>query len=449
MHISSRRTMRPISVLSAALGLLLVGVAATPAHAESVRDRQWHLDAMHAEEMWEVSTGVGVTVAVIDTGVDDSVADLKGQVLKGKDYSQQAGDERTDHVNHGTGVAALIAATGARGDQNASYGLAPGAKILPIRLQAGTELWDLNSGQDFARDMSGAIRYAADTDAQIINISMGQYESDRNHVNTPELAAAVRYALGKGKLIFAAAGNDGDGANQPGYPAATPGVVAVGAINEKVQRSSFSEWGSEIDVTAPGENMLHACAGNTEVCRGSGTSDASAIASASAALVWSKHPTWTNNQVLRVLINTMKGNEEEWTHNESFGYGIVRPRVALQNPGDPGPADEYPLPDLAAAAASKSPSPETSPSGDAAENPAGDTSQAPASASEDDSSTSLWIALGVAAAVILGAAITFAVLRTRRRRVEQPMAPVPPATPAYAPPQQYPPPGTPGSGQQG
>lgn len=91
---------------------------------------------------------------------------------------------------------------------------------------------------------------------------------------------------------------------------------------------------------------------------------------------------------------------------------------------------------------------EASPSGDAAENPAGGTYQAAASTSEDDSSTSLWIALGVAAAVVVGAAITFAVLRTRRRRVEQPTAPGSPATPAYAPPQQYPPHGTPGSGQR-
>ncbi|WP_121716250.1 type VII secretion-associated serine protease mycosin [Streptomyces sp. E5N91] len=449
MRASSRRNIRLASVLSAGLGLLLVGVAATPAHAESVRDLQWHLDAMHAEEMWKVSTGRGITVAVIDTGVDDSLPDLKGQVLKGKDYSDQPGDERTDHEGHGTGMAALIAGTGKHGSESGAYGLAPGVEILPIRMPEKIEGLDFTSGHNAARDFSKAIRFAADSDAKVINISMGQAESGtKGGVNTPELDAAVKYAVDKGKLIFAAAGNEGAGANRPRFPASTPGVVAVGSINEKVKRSSFSEWGPEIDVTAPGEDLVHACIGGTGVCRTSGTSDATAIASASAALVWSKHPTWTNNQVLRVLINTMKGNEEEWTHNESFGYGIVRPRVALQNPGDPGPADEYPLPDLAAAAVSKSPSPETSPSGDAAENAAGDTSQAAASASEDDSSTSLWIALGVAAAVILGAAITFAVLRTRRRRVEQPAATVPPATPAYAPPQQYPPHGTPGSGQQ-
>ncbi|MFJ6076228.1 type VII secretion-associated serine protease mycosin [Streptomyces sp. NPDC093065] len=374
---------------------------------------------MHAEEMWKVSTGRGITVAVIDTGVDDSLPDLKGQVLKGKDYSDQSGDERTDQEGHGSGMAALIAGTGKHGSKSGAYGLAPGAKILPIRMPEKIEGWDFSSGHNAARDFSKAIRFAADSDAKVINISMGQAASAaKGSVTTPELDAAVKYAVDKGKLIFASAGNEGDGANRPRFPASTPGVVAVGSINEKVKRSAFSEWGPEIDVTAPGEDMVHACIGGTGVCRTSGTSDATAIASASAALIWSKHPTWTNNQVLRVLLNTMKGNEEKWTHNESFGYGIVRPRAALQNPGDPGPADEYPLPDLAAAA-SEPPSPgaSASASGEAgAENPAPDMSQAAAPASEDDGNTSLWIALGFAAAAVLGAAIAFALLRTRRRR---------------------------------
>lgn len=452
MRTSSRRNMRPASVLSAALGLLLIGVAATPAHAESVRDLQWHLDAMHADEMWKVSTGRGITVAVIDTGVDDSLPDLKGRVLEGMDYSSQSGDERTDHEGHGTGMAALIAGSATRGGESGAHGLAPGAKILPIRMPEKIEGWDFNASHSAARDMTKAILFAADTDARIINISMGQAESGaKGTADTPELDAAVKYAVNKGKLIFASAGNEGDGANRPVYPASTPGVVAVGSINEKVKRSTFSEWGPEIDVTAPGEDMVHACTGGTGVCRTSGTSDATAIASASAALIWSKHPTWTNNQVLRVLINTMKGNEEEWTHNESFGYGIVRPRVALQNPGDPGPADEYPLPDLAAAT-SRPPSPGASApaSGEAAAgNPAPDASRTAGPVSEDDSDTALWIALGVAAAVVLGAAITFVVLRTRRRRAERSAMPVSPPPSAYAPPQQYPPHGTPGQGQQG
>lgn len=218
MRASSRRNMRPASVLSAGLGLLLVGVAAAPAHAESVRDLQWHLDAMHAEEMWKVSTGRGITVAVIDTGVDDSLPDLKGQVLKGKDYSDQPGDERTDHEGHGTGMAALIAGTGKHGSKSGAYGLAPGVEILPIRMPEKIEGLDFTSGHNAARDFSKAIRFAADSDAKVINISMGQAESGtKGGVDTSELDAAVKYAVDKGKLIFAAAGNEGDGANRPAF----------------------------------------------------------------------------------------------------------------------------------------------------------------------------------------------------------------------------------------
>ncbi|QYX77181.1 type VII secretion-associated serine protease mycosin [Streptomyces akebiae] len=437
MGFSSMRTRRPVSVVSVSLGLLLVGVAATPAHAESVRAKQWHLDAMHAEEMWNVSTGRGITVAVIDSGVDDSLADLKGQVLDGKDFSKQSGDEHTDLANHGTGIAALIAATGARGAQNGSYGLAPGAKILPIRMRYATEdFGQVDSNAEYSRVLTQAIRYAADTPAQIINISMASANSSgQQDVGTPELSAAVKYALNKGKLIFAAAGNTGDTSNRIEYPAATPGVVGVAAINEEIERTSKSQWGPQIDVAAPGEKMVSACSGGTQVCTGDGTSGATAIASASAALIWSKHPTWTNNQVLRVLINTMKGNEKKWTWNNAIGYGIVRPRIALKNPGDPGPADEYPLPDLAAAA-SPSPSPEPSKSGGSSSNDKKDDEPTAAAPPADESNPALWIALGVGAAALLGTAVAVPVIRARRRR---PAPLTVPPLPMYAPQHHYPP----------
>ncbi|GAA2455723.1 type VII secretion-associated serine protease mycosin [Streptomyces glaucus] len=441
---SGKRTLRSLSAVSAALGLLLVGVAATPAHAESVRARQWHLDAMQANEMWKVSTGRGVTVAVIDSGVDRSLTDLKGQVLDGKDFSNQRGNEHTDLAGHGTSIAALIAATGARGSVSGSWGLAPGAKILPIRMRYGTEGYGrVDTGAEYARVLSQAIRYAADSEAQIINISMGASNAPgRKNVSTPELAAAVTYAIDKGKLIFAAVGNSGDRSNLPEYPASTPGVVGVGAITEKIERASFSQHGAEVDVTAPGDNMVHACLGGTQVCETEGTSDATAIASASAALIWSKHPDWTNHQILRVLINTMKGNEESWTRNDDFGYGIVRPRVALQNPGDPGPADEYPLPDLAAAATSAAPSPTaSSTAGSAGDEKADKKASAAASPGEsDDSQAPLWIGLGIAAAAALGAAVAIPVFRSRRRRsVPTPAAPpLPPTYSPYSPSQQYP-----------
>ncbi|WP_308437852.1 type VII secretion-associated serine protease mycosin [Streptomyces capitiformicae] len=417
-----------------------MGITPTPAHADSIRSRQWHLDAMQADEMWKISTGRGITVAVIDSGVDDSLADLKGQVLEGKDYSKQSGDEKTDLEGHGTGVAALIAATGARGELNGSYGLAPGVKILPIRMRYATEDYGkVDTGAEYSRKMTEAIRFAADSRAQIINISMASENTPgMQNVGTPELAAAVKYALAKGKLIFAGVGNRGDKDNLPMYPAATPGVIGVGAINEDIERSSFSQWGKQVDIAAPGENMVHACPGGTQVCNSDGTSDATAIASASAALIWSKHPTWTNNQVLRVLINSMKGNEKKWTWNNAIGYGIVRPRIALQNPGDPGPADEYPLPDLAAAAESASPSPGASKSSGSSgdENADADESTTSASPSDDDNAV-LWISLGIGAAALLGAAIVVPMILARRRRSTIPSISTIP--PGYAPPTSQPP----------
>ncbi|WP_164992502.1 type VII secretion-associated serine protease mycosin [Streptomyces sp. L2] len=433
------RARAPQSAASVLLGLLLVGVATTPAHADTVRSRQWHLDAMHADEMWKSSTGRGITVAVIDSGVDDSLTDLRGQVLDGKDYSNQRGDEHTDIAGHGTDMAALIAATGARGTVNGSYGLAPGVKILPIRMRYSTEdFGQVDAGAQYSRVLTQAIRYAADSEAQIINVSMGAPDSPgRTNVSTPQLAAAVRYALTKGKLIFAGVGNSGDKANWPEYPAATPGVVGVGAADEDAHVAPFSQHGNQVDLVAPGVDLVHACLGGTEICKSQGTSGATALASASAALIWAKHPDWTNNQVLRVMLNTASKPTRGEKRSDYVGYGGVRPRAALKNPGDPGPADEYPLPDLAAAA-SAAPSPKAStPTQAAGADEKDDQPRGTASVTSGSGSRTLWIYLGVAAAAVLGSAAGVSALRARRRRTTSSSA-APPAYPPYPQPPQTP-----------
>jgi type VII secretion-associated serine protease mycosin len=402
MNTSSRQQLPLGRVVSATLGLLLVGVAATPAHAESLRSKQWHLDAMYADEMWKTSTGKGVTVAVIDTGVDPELPDLRGQVLEGRDFSPEAGTYADDVDGHGTSMAALIAGTG---KGSGSYGLAPGAKILPIRLwkEDGEQM-----GADAEETEAAAIRYAADSSAKIINISLGGV------MKSEVVNEAVKYALRKNKLIFAAAGNSGTTFVE--YPAAVPGVVAVGAVDKAVNKTAESATGPEVDLVAPGTEIVTACkaAGPGRYCVSSGTSDSTALASASAALIWSQHPEWTNNQVLRVMLNTAGGPRSGNKRNDSIGYGVVRPRVALKSPGDPGPADEYPLPDLAEAA-----SPSSAPSPDASEPAVGseDSKEKPAvaaPASEDESNSGLWIGLGVAAALLIGAAIGIPVVRARR-----------------------------------
>ncbi|MET9884812.1 type VII secretion-associated serine protease mycosin [Streptomyces sp. NPDC006430] len=351
--------MRMRRTTSALAGLLLAGTVGAPAaYARSARPEQWHLAAMQAEQMWKFSTGLGVTVAVIDTGVG-RIPELDGQVVQGKDFSHgYEGDERTDYGDHGTGIAALIAGTGKRPTGGGAFGLAPGAKILPLRVSEGGG--NLRLHQSIAE----AIRFAADSDAKVLNISFG------GPGESEELDAAVRYALDKGKLIFSSVGNDGDGPNEVMYPSGSPGVVGVSAVGPDDAATKESQHGPQVDLAAPGVDIVTGCADETDsdpgpdsgFCSHHGTSDATALASASVALLWSVHPDWTNNQVLRVLLNTAAQPVGGGGRDDYVGYGVVRPRIALlaapaSGDPDPGPGDLYPLPDLAGAQGRNPPSP--------------------------------------------------------------------------------------------
>nr|WP_120727914.1 type VII secretion-associated serine protease mycosin [Streptomyces hundungensis] len=398
---SGRRCKRGSAAVSALCGLLLLDAAVTPAWADSMREKQWFLDAMKADDMWHTSRGTGITVAVIDSGVDSSNPDLAGRILPGRDFAQgQPGDEHTDLEGHGTGMAGLIAGTGARDGGFGAFGLAPGAKILPVRMPKSGDVNQAEGDKRFNVTASQAIRYAADHDARVINISLASAEG------SPQLSAAVKYALDKGSLVFAAVGNSGDSGNEVEYPAATPGVVGVGAVGKDLHRTAWSQYGPQVDMAAPGAEMVHACGGKTGLCKTDGTSDASALASASAALIWSKHPTWTNNQVLRVMLNTIGAPTDGSKRNDSIGYGIVRPRVALENPGDPGPADVYPLPDLTPSPTPSAPSPAAAPA----------RADAPQASKPEDGSTSApyWV---VGATGILVVGLGLWALRKRRQGV--------------------------------
>ncbi|MFD5187449.1 type VII secretion-associated serine protease mycosin [Streptomyces sp. NPDC058357] len=425
MRFRSEGLTRRRSAMAAALGLLLVGGSVVPAFADSTRSMQWHLDAMKADEMWRTSTGKGVVVAVIDSGVDQANPDLVGQVLKGKNLEPDVkGDEHTDYDGHGTSMAGLIAGTGRSNGGNGAFGLAPGAKILPVRMpESGVGANQAVENDEFNRVAPVAIRYAVDRGAKVINISLGTYAGSR------ALTDSVRYALDHGSLIFAAAGNSGEGSNMVEYPSGTPGVVTVGAIGHDAKKTDESQHGPQIDLTAPGIDMVHPCKGGTQLCKTSGTSDATAIASASAALIWAKHPAWTNNQVLRVMLNTAGAPTSGAKRNNYVGYGIVRPRIALKTPGDPGPPDVYPLPDLAAAER-KSPSASPEPSAARGDSAApGKPAAAPPVSADSGSNTGLWIGLGVGAFALIGAVAAGLAVRARRKAA----AAAPPAYPHQPP----------------
>ncbi|MFF4405329.1 type VII secretion-associated serine protease mycosin [Streptomyces sp. NPDC001262] len=388
LSITMRRTR---SWLVAGTALLFVGVVGAQAQADTIRSKEWYLDAMHAEEMWKTSTGSGVTVAVIDSGVDADLPDLRGQVLDGKDFSGLPGNAHTDTSGHGSQMALFVAGTGKGAG---TLGLAPGARILPVRA-LGSDIFKTDSA------LASSIRYAADSDAKIINMSLG------SPTYNPAVAEAVKYALGKGKLLFASVGNTGDKGNLVEYPAAYPGVVGVAAVDREIKAASWSQSGPEVDLAAPGTEMVAPCAdGTSDVCIVKGTSGASAIAAASAALIWSAHPNWTGNQVLRVLINTAGGPKSGEKRSDTLGYGVVRPRIALQNPGDPGPPDVSPLPDASAVI------PGTSAGGAKHER------SAAANGSEDDGLLSRrnLLAAGIAVAAALAIAGSVLIARNRKPR---------------------------------
>ncbi|WP_330330695.1 type VII secretion-associated serine protease mycosin [Streptomyces sp. NBC_00536] len=367
---------------------------------------QWHLDSMKADEMWKSSTGKGITVAVIDSGVGD-VPELAGQVLPGVNYARLSkGDERDDYNGHGTTMAAMIAGTGKGPGGDGSYGLAPGAKILPIRISEG------GGGEAQDEGFVKGIRFAADSEAKIVNISMVGVGG------SPELTEAVKYALGRGKLIFAGVGNEGDQANEVLYPAATPGVVGVAAIDRNAEATKESQHGQQVDLSAPGVDIVSACTDKTGLCKSHGTSDATALTSASAALIWSAHPDWTNNQVLRVMLNTSGKPRDGAERNDFIGYGVVRPRIALATPGDPGAANVYPLPDLAAAEAKgKGGSASAAPSASAdGKTPGGKATPAPQAKEADSGFGAVtWIAIGLGACLLIGGAVTAVVVRRTNR----------------------------------
>ncbi|MER7795283.1 S8 family serine peptidase [Streptomyces sp. NPDC097640] len=411
MLLSSLGVRRRALLALAGAVLVSAGGIAPPAEAQDIRSRQWYLDAMKADDMWKASRGEGVTVAVIDTGVDASLPELRGQVLQGTDPAAKPKDPRQDSDGHGTNMAALIAGTGAGGG---IQGLAPKAKILPIRNVPDDRV-------DTADEVMGrAIRYAADHDVQVINISSGAIALPERF---PLTKAAVQHAIKKGSLIFAASGNSGDKGNPIELPAGIPGVVGVGAIDSDGTAPRWSTAGDQVVLAAPGVNMVTHCTKSEGLCSSRGTSQATAIASASAALIWAKHRKWNSNQVLRVMMQTAGRPKSGEVPSSYVGYGTIRPRkVLLDGEGDPGPANVNPLlaregatkPDpSASASASKSPSADPQSTPTATDDKKGDKETIAEPKKNDDSNSTLWIVIGAGIAVLLAAAVAIALVRRR------------------------------------
>ncbi|WP_406198924.1 type VII secretion-associated serine protease mycosin [Kitasatospora sp. NBC_01560] len=311
-------------------------MASSPAAADQIRDSQWPLRTYEAEtKIWPISQGEGIVVAVVDGGVNQDHQDLVGQVLPGADFSGGTTDGRFDADGHGTAMAGLIAGTG-HGSQAGIKGLAPKAKILPVKLTSKDGQWG-DQGPDFAR----AIKFAADHGARVINISLGGYFR-----TSRDARDAIKYAVSRDIVLVASAGNSGNKSLPVEYPAAFPGVMAVAAVDQEGRAWEKSTFGPETTIAGPGVDIYQLTAKSTSSYGvGNGTSDATAYVSATAALIRSKYPSLSAGQVInRMIKSATPPSDGSAVPDAHYGYGIIDPAKALApNPAVDGGSKDNPL----------------------------------------------------------------------------------------------------------
>lgn len=330
----TRAVRRALTV--AVVGVLMATAApayATPGPPEAP---EYWFDSWHITQLWHSGVrGQGVTIAEVDTGVNASLPELAGHVLPGKDFGR-GGDGRTDReVNefgHGTAMASIM--VGHRGLLGIT-GLAPDAELLPIAVP-------LSGTTDAAPDdhVAEAIRWAVDHGGKVISMSLGG-PRDPSTDSVPCPAAeqsAVYYALGKGAVLLAAAGNNGLGTNAVEEPGVCLGVVSVGAVDESGTVADFSSRHRYLTLAAPGVRIASLSRIRGSAYSGDGTSEATAIASAVVALVWSKYPTLTGRQIVTRVLATL---DRHRTHRDpGFGFGRIdayRAVTAAVPPNAPNP----------------------------------------------------------------------------------------------------------------
>lgn len=320
-HASRLRTAAAV-----AAAFLAVSLVPAAAHADlppgtfcqlpttaQITARPWAQQRLDPERVWPIANGSGVTVAVVDTGVDRVQPFLSGHVLPGIDVVN-GGTADTDCVGHGTLVAGLIAGQLHSGVGFA--GIAPGATILPVR--------QTNSGTDgTAAGLAAAINAAVAAHAQVVNISIVTVQSSN------DLTRAVSNALSHGVIVVAAAGNDQQKGDAPEYPASYPGVISVGSVGPDGRASSFSSTGTPISVVAPGSDILGPGAGGAGLVNGvQGTSYAAPFVAGVAALIREYRPQLTPAQVLHRIEATAE-HPAAALPDASLGWGTVDPYAAV------------------------------------------------------------------------------------------------------------------------
>ena len=278
--------------------LLLPGAASASAPNDPGWSQQWNLSTIRADRAWARSKGLGVVVAIVDTGVDLNHPDLAGRLVSGYDFVD--GGTPMDANGHGTFMAGIVAAATGNGEGVAS--IAPSAKVMPVRV-----LNDKGVGD--ASVVADGIRWAVQQGADVINLSLAETSgggfTPGDFFSSSDIDSAIRYAANAGRFVSVAAGNHFDTGGTPytAYDSRVAQALVVGASTSTDKRAAYSNYGAGLDVLAPGggsSSSSDACqtnapvistwwnAGTSQYGKGCGTSMSTAHVSGIAALLMAR-----------------------------------------------------------------------------------------------------------------------------------------------------------------
>lgn len=324
-----RRVLVGLAALFAVTLPLLLTAAPASAAPGPAEAPEWWFDSWQVPSLWAGGAdGHGITIAVIDTGVQASLPELSGKILPGADFIGNGTDGRTDFdgdvFSHGTAMASIMVARAGLGN---IQGLAPNASVLPISVPLKGVV---RHGTPPANATSTAITWAADHGAKIISMSLGGVRDQDEDGPDPcpgSVQQAVLHALRKGALVVAASGNSGDANSPVEEPGVCLGVVSVGAVDRNLNVASFSSRHPYLTLSAPGDQIPTLSRDAAYI--GEGTSQATAMTSAALALVWSKYPSETGRQILTRMLNTATDRGAKG-RDSSYGVGVINPQAAIQ-----------------------------------------------------------------------------------------------------------------------
>jgi subtilisin family serine protease len=336
---SAARRATALALAGIAALILPLAIGAVPARADAVRNaQQWVLQALNVEPAWSATEGQGVTVAVIDSGVNPDVSDLTGSVITGPNYTGvNTPPSNPNWGVHGTWMASLIAGHGHDGGGSGIIGVAPKSRVLSIRVITDSSDPNFSRYQHepqarIQNELARAIGYAVSHGAQVISMSLGY--------GLPSLPVrqALQNALNRGVVVVASSGNSGNTATAHGsghapysFPADYPGVLGVAAVDANGAAASFSSDNISVQVAAPGVEVP-AQGRDGQYWLVSGTSPACALTAGVAALIKSAYPSLPPDMV-REAITSSTSNRPVRGYDDRVGFGTVDAAAALRAAG--------------------------------------------------------------------------------------------------------------------